>query len=257
VAGVDLPDVQSGEARAVGPQPDIDLTSRAPTSGAGTPLTAAQVNHFRTFGFLVLPELFAEEIGLITEGFEEVFAAEEPFAYRHALHFDDERAMIGPGFVDKSAKLSWLRTDHRVQGIVGSLIGEDVTYKDSDGNLFSCDTNWHSDIFGMTHGRLHVKLYFYLDPLRHDSGALRVLPGTNAGGSPFADGVRRALWEADGSETEFDVDPRDLPSWTIPTDPGDLIVGDYRTMHATFGGQPRRRLFTLNYRESGDALVDE
>lgn len=237
------------------PPSDIEVTEIAP-SGAGTPLTAAQVAYFETFGFVALPGLFANEIAIITEGFEEVFVEEEAFEYRHALHFDELRATIGPGFVDRSDKLRWLRTDPRVIGIVHSLIGEDVTYKDSDGNLFSCDTSWHSDMFGVTAERVHLKIYFYLDALRHDTGALRVLPGTNATGDPYADGIRAALWEPDGSSTRFGVDPRDLPCWTIPTDPGDVIVGDYRTVHATFGGNPRRRLFTINYSQ-GFEPVDE
>ena len=29
--------------------------------------------------------------------------------------------------------------------------------------------------------------------------------------------------------------------------PGDLIVGNFRTLHGSFNGAPRRRLFTVNF----------
>jgi hypothetical protein len=38
-----------------------------------------------------------------------------------------------------------------------------------------------------------------------------------------------------------------VPSWTVDVDPGDLVVGNFRTMHASFNGGVRRRLFTMNF----------
>ena len=43
--------------------------------------------------------------------------------------------------------------------------------------------------------------------------------------------------------------PEEIPSFAIDNEPGDLIVGNFRTLHATFGGATRRRLFTMNYRQ--------
>ena len=39
----------------------------------------------------------------------------------------------------------------------------------------------------------------------------------------------------------------EVPSWTLEVEPGDLIVGNFRTMHGSFNGAARRRLFTVNF----------
>lgn len=224
-----------------------ETTARSPVL-----LEPAQVRFFETFGFLVLRGLMADDIATISDGFDEVFAAHEPIEYRHDLHFNEPREMIGPGFVDRSPKLAWLREDPRIVGIVHSLIGPDHDYHESDGNRFSCDTAWHSDLYGATMERLHVKVYFYLDPLSADSGALRLMPGTNSSGTSYADSVRAKLWDVSGSQEHFGVDVRDIPCHVVETEPGDVVVGDYRTLHATFGGAPGRRLCTINFSKRGD-----
>lgn len=210
-------------------------------------LTPQQRNYFETFGFLVLPGLLLDDIDRICEGFDDVFASRPVSEYRHALHFHDLRELVCPAFIDSSEKLSWLRADPRITGIVTSLIEGEHEYRESDGNRFSCDTGWHSDIFRATMDRLHLKIYLYLDPLRGETGALRMMPGTNTSSGSYGPTVRGQLWEVDGPGEKFGIDPREIPSYTIETEPGDVIVGDFRTLHATFGGKPGRRLITVNF----------
>jgi hypothetical protein len=230
------------------------------TESSGTPhefaLSDQQVHFFETFGFVRLPGLFAPEIELIAGGFEEVFAANTPVDYHHDLHFGDLRETVGPGFVDRSPKLAWLRSDPRILAIVETLVGVRHNYNESDGNYFSCDTGWHSDVYGVTNEGRHIKIYFYLDELRRDTGALRVIPGTQGRGPEYAELVRGRLWDVNGPVDEFGVAPPDIPSWTVETDPGDVIVGNYLTLHATFGGAPKRRLFTMNYSERPDGASE-
>ena len=35
----------------------------------------------------------------------------------------------------------------------------------------------------------------------------------------------------------------------IETEPGDLVVWDFRSVHASYHGHTGRRLFSINYRE--------
>lgn len=227
---------------------DVDV---APVASAGDPVTGLstpQLRFFRTFGFICVRGLFADEIATISEGFDEVFRAEEPEESHRAVHYGGLRLTIGPGFVERSPKLSWIKSDPRLVGVLTSILGPDYHDDESDGNLFSCDTGWHSDIFGAQFAeRLYVKVYFYLDPLGREDGCLRVVPGTNTLTGPFAPTLRKFLWEIDGPATAFDLDDREIPNWPIETMPGDVVFGDYRTMHASFDGRPRRRLFTMNF----------
>jgi hypothetical protein len=47
----------------------------------------------------------------------------------------------------------------------------------------------------------------------------------------------------------FGVPYDEIPSYPLETDPGDLVVWSFRTVHASFGGDARRRLFSINFKE--------
>jgi hypothetical protein len=218
--------------------------------GTRTGLTPPQVAFFETFGYLKLPGLFADDVDEIIGGFEEVFAAEGHLRMElyEPLH-GEERRLIIPQFITKSERLTRLLEDARVTGVVSSLLGDRYEYAESDGNLFDCESTWHSDIYGAPMHLHHVKLSFYLDQLRADSGAIRVMPGTNFFNEQFALAVRKHIKDVSKIEDEFGVPDRGLPSVVLETDPGDVVVWDFRTIHASFYGGKRRRLFSINFRE--------
>jgi ectoine hydroxylase-related dioxygenase (phytanoyl-CoA dioxygenase family) len=213
-------------------------------------LSPQQVTFFRTFGFLRFPGLFRDDIDEISAGFERVFAAEE---HGRLETFEDlhgsERRIIIPAFVTKDPYLATLIDDPRTRSIVSGLLGPDHEYAESDGNLFDCESHWHSDIYGAPIEYQHLKLSFYLEPLRADTGAIRVFPGTNSVEHEYATAVRRLTWDSTKLADTFGMDPRDLPGHVIESDPGDLIIWDFRTIHASYGGGMRRRLFSINFRE--------
>ena len=47
----------------------------------------------------------------------------------------------------------------------------------------------------------------------------------------------------------FGVDADKLPSVAVDTNPGDLIVLNFRTVHASFAGTGKRRLININYKD--------
>jgi ectoine hydroxylase-related dioxygenase (phytanoyl-CoA dioxygenase family) len=209
------------------------------------------VSFYETFGFLKLPGLFRDEIGEITSAFERVFAHDEGdrIEYYAELHGQRRRILI-PGFLDRDAELEALKTDPKILGVVSSLLGPHFDYAESDGNLLDCDTSWHCDVYGAPLEMRHVKLAFYLDPLTAASGGLRMMPGTSHFRETFASTVRRRLADAKSVPDEFGVDETEIPYWPVDTEPGDVVALDFRTVHATFFGVPRRRLFTVNFREA-------
>lgn len=234
--------------------------THTPVSPGEAPVRAAgafspspqQVNFFETFGFVKFPGLFAEDIDEIVGGFERVFATQPTWETNADLHLNQRRVII-PGFVDKDARLSALLDDHRVLGVLDGLIGPGRwEYAESDGNLFYCDSSWHPDTYSAPLTRLHVKLSFYLDPLHGRSGAIRMIPGTNYHKTPYAKQLRRTLEPPERIPEVYGVRHDEIPSWTIESDPGDLIVWNFRTIHGSFGGGERRRLFSINFRALED-----
>lgn len=198
-------------------------------------LSEPQVNFFRTFGFLGLPGLLKADLPWILEEFE---------AVHHGTgqgHDPSKRTCVA-GFLDRSKKLSGLLEHPAIAGILHALLGEDFNYHGSDGNYYSGDTGWHADCADeQIHGR-YLKIAFYLDPLDGQSGALRVVPGSHRVGEPYAQAVRHAL----RTRGSLPCAPRDLPCQVLATQPGDVLVFDHHTLHASFNGGNRRRMFTLN-----------
>lgn len=214
-------------------------------------LSPQQIHFFETFGFLKLPGLFADDIDDITRGFEELFGNEEQPVWetQEALH-GDQRRLIIPGFIEQSEKLLPLKDDPRVLGVVQSVLGLDYQWASSDGNLFYCESYWHPDDYAAPLHHYHVKLSFYLDDLTGENGAIRLIPGSHFHAQTYARTLRKGL---DGSRDVRDVygiEGADVPSITVESSPGDLIIWNFRTIHGSYQGGERRRLFSLNYGET-------
>ncbi len=220
-------------------------------------LSQQQVTFFRTFGFLHLPRLFADYRDELDAGFEEAFATDEtPFVLDPANPYHKPRdpayadvpRQIVPGFIERSPRLARLRTHPRLVGLVTSLLGDDYLYAESDGNRFNCDVYWHIDSYHSPFKQDNIKVYFYLDEVGRESGALRVIPGSQYLESSYADLLRRDLFDPEKVAEIFGVELDQIPSWTLEARPGDVIVGAFRTLHGSFMGAPGRRLFTINFR---------
>lgn len=78
--------------------------------------------------------------------------------------------------------------------------------------------------------------------MTRDTGALRVLPGTHrVEVLPYWEPTKAAH-----SEELWGIAQRDVPSIALESEPGDVVVFNHNLMHAAFGGNTRRRMFTLN-----------
>lgn len=239
----------------------MDTTTMAPAvdDDQRFELSPQQVAFFRTFGFVKLPGLFADDVDRIDRGFEAVFASDAERlqfdagnSYHHVRDpaYESNPRQIVPHFLDQSDDLRWIRTDPRTVGVVRSLLGPDTEYNDSDGNLFNCDVYWHIDSYGAPVTIDHLKLYFYLEPLTAETGALRVIPGSEDLSSTYAKQLHRYLTDPDTVASTLGVELDEIPSHVLEVQPGDLIAGNFRTLHASFGGATRRRLFTVNFRKA-------
>jgi Phytanoyl-CoA dioxygenase (PhyH) len=231
--------------------------SQVVTSQASAPvasqylLSPQQIHFFETFGFLKIPGLFAPDIDDIIGGFEDLFGNRDQPVWetKEALHGDERRVII-PGFIEQSPRLAPLQHDPRVVGIVQSLVGREYVWASSDGNLFYCESYWHPDDYAAPLHHYHVKLSFYLDDLTGNSGAIRIIPGSHFHQQTYAKTLRKAFSDPANVSEIFGIDGGKIPSVTIESTPGDLIIWSFRTIHGSYNGGERRRLFSMNFGEA-------
>ena len=221
-------------------------------------LTAQQRAFWDAFGFLRLRGLFRAEAARLGAAFDDVFAAHQPTM---VITSEDDvlqrtpraatpthRHIIAPDFVERHPTLRGLPDDPRVRGVVAGLFDGPAEYRASDGHRFHCDTSWHYDAYGTPLEQTTLKLSFYLDPLRGESGAIRVIPGTHDHTSQFARRLQETLYRApQGIRELYGVEAEEIPCWTLDTDPGDVLVWSFRTFHASFHGREGRRSFFLAF----------
>jgi len=233
-------------------------------------VTPQQRRFFQTFGFVRFDGLFADDIAEITAAFDDVvrsggsdageasirqesdldgygsaFSEDQLVEITDDVHFGARRVVV-PFVVDRHERIERITTDERFVAVAEGLVGPDYEVIGSDGNVFDCDTSWHFDFYGAPIEQLFVKTFLYLDPVDADHGALRVIPGTNHWDTPFARSLQGGLAEWRSIEENFGVPGDQIPYWSIDSQPGDLLVAYYRTLHATYGGSEGRRLICIN-----------
>jgi len=203
-------------------------------------LTAEQKCFYDTFGFLVFRRCFSsDETAEIIRLFDGVI--EEA---RHGKPFTGERRQIVLGFVEQRPGLARLVEDDRIYAVIKELLGPDFVWITSDGNLYVGNTEWHPDAGRPTYHL--IKVAFYLDPVREESGCLRVIPGSHR--EPFHSALKPLLkHRADPPEYPFGIPGEQIPAFPLVSDPGDIVLFNQALFHASFGGSNHRRMFTLNF----------
>ena len=211
-------------------------------------LTEREINRFRTFGYLAFPGHFADQIGDITDAFEEVWA-DHGGGHDGRPHDHKHRSALVP-FIDQHEFLCSLIDDPRIEGVVASLLDDDWNYSGSDGNFYVGDTQWHSDAY-LDKKYTSIKIAFYLDPVSKDSGCLRVIPGSHHFGDAFAGELHRAAPRSAESDPEgaWGLTGADVPAVPLESEPGDMVLFNHGVKHSSFGGGTRRRMFTINMQE--------
>lgn len=213
------------------------------TNSPAFKLTRQQKNFFDTFGYLVLPGLLQDSIGDISAAFEKLYQKDdrEIIDWRHEAHYMKSRRVLLQ-FIERQPELAALLDHPVVDGIFRDLLGDNYLYRASEGNIFTGDTYWHSDLYGADFRYRHVKILIYLEPLDANSGAFRAIPGSHLFGDKFANQLERWGWK---HEENYGLEKNEVPCVVIPTQPGDALVFDYRLKHATSHTQSNRRMFSI------------
>ena len=200
-------------------------------------LSQEQLNFFDTFGYLLIRQLFSpDEMRKIIEGFE--WSIQN---YGEGKNHDGKNRTTFPGPIEHTPEMCTILDHPSILGLIGGILGEDFNYAGGDGNYYSGNTNWHPD---GNWGRLFaVKTAFYLDPLTRETGAVRLIPGSHRS-DHF---IRQEQIDVNNSLELFGIPPTEFPgSIAVETDPGDIVIFNHDLYHASFGGDARRRMFTIN-----------
>jgi len=220
-------------------------------------LTAEQVASFETFGFLFFRQVFSrEEMERITCAAEEVW--EKCLGHRAG---EDEAVSMGT-FIEGQPELERLAEDSRVYDAAAHVMGSDLIWSGSEGNrgIRAGDDihQWHADREGEKElDYLRVKFMLYLDPMRKETGALRVIPGSHR--MPLHEDLAsfRDRYDED-NPLFFGVEGPNVPCHAVETVPGDLLMFNQSLYHAVYGKRDRRRRYiALKYaaRPTTDAHI--
>lgn len=212
------------------------------TDEQGTELSLEQITFFTTFGYIVLQGLFSpQEMNEISQNYDDTVTED-----RGGKPFEGPKRQQVIGICEMRSRLMQLIDDDRIYIPIKQLLGPSFSYLGSDATLSIGSKGWHPD--GSPRNQIEfnytrIKVAFYLDRLRRDTGCLRVVPGSHK--KPFHDTLMPQV--INGKAMPFGVPGDQFPSVPLETNPGDIIFFDQNTWHGSFGGSMGRRQMTLNF----------
>jgi hypothetical protein len=207
-------------------------------------VTDQQVDHYRTFGFVVLR-------GYLNQRETAALGQELDGALRDAFgaHFHQRPSMGGieghylPMMSRQRTPISLaLVEDARFLGAARRLLDGQVLPTYAEGVLLFGQAGFHCDDGTGSQG---VKFVAYLEPLTAQTGALRLMPGSQH--PDFAASLqgwqrRNPALDAEGLRRQL----TGMPCHVAETRPDDVIAFDWHTWHASIGGIDRRQ-WTVGY----------
>ena len=199
------------------------------------PLTAEQLNHFNTFGFVVFRQLFSpEEMQTINREFDDGLDA-----WLDGAKHDGSKRHYASLMDGNTPYFASLADSERFGDAAEELLGRPVIAVAVDGNYYVGDTRWHPDTHSLDYAG--VKFTIYLDPQDASNGALRVIPGSHR--EPLHSAMQRDQMAAYG------IPGDQIPAYAFVSNPGDVLAFNVGCWHAAFGGGSPRRMATFVYYE--------
>jgi hypothetical protein len=193
-------------------------------------LTAADIAHFRAFGFLVLRR--ALDPSPLAHEFDRSLREGVRTPFQTNVGGEELGGTYVPMMCERTpVSLSLL---DRFMSVAQTLLHAEVVPVRAKGVRYFGATSWHTD---SVHNLASVGFVAYLESLRGTTGALRVIPGSHR--PEFGSALAEYLAGGASPDTESAKTP--LPSFIVDTEPGDLLVFDEHLYHASSGGQNRRQ----------------
>ncbi len=207
-------------------------------------LTRQQLDHYQTFGFVVLPDFLGAQL-------TDALRSEVDRAIRDAYAaVYDERVIDGISghYLPMASRhtpvsMALVCDDPRFIEAAGELLGGSVLPECPEGVLYFAEAGWHNDD-GI--GVMGVKFVTYFEQLTAATGALRLVPGSQ---HP-EQSARLAGYRSRRMPLRTDAEKADyqegFPGFAVETSPGDVIGFDLHTWHASTGGRDRLA-WTITY----------
>jgi Phytanoyl-CoA dioxygenase (PhyH) len=192
-------------------------------------LTRQQTTFFDAFGFVRLEAVFVGEIDEIAEALKAL-----------------PSSTVAPNIVCRHPRLAQLRQDDRITGIAQSVLGDDVEWTQISADPDACGRAWHDDTSDGS-GRRRIVVSLVLRPVRANSDAIRVIPGTHLAKSSYARDLRRLLSEFGEPGKAFGVESDAIPATVVDADAGDVLIWDGDLIHASSNGVSQRRLLSVGF----------
>ena len=198
-------------------------------------LSKTQIDHFATFGFVVLRDHLAEQTLPLRE---EVDAAIKD---AYATTYED-RVIDGISghYLPMASRLTptsaSLVCDDRLIDAADDLLGGAVIPECPEGVLYFDEAGWHNDDGIGVHG---VKFATYFDQLGAGNGALRLVPGSHHPEQHARLVAYRSAHMPISTDAEAAAYQASFPGYIADTAPGDVIAFDLHTWHASTGGHDR------------------
>ena len=204
--------------------------------------TEKQIRFFETFGFIVLRGLMKpDEMDLMTKESEDIMRE-----LRGDKDFDGKTRQAVQPFFERRPFLHSLLGDDRINDIGEELCGPDFVLDVTEGNLHVGDTQWHGP-YGAWEPLRWIKIGFYTEPLKKDTGCLRFVPGSHIIGDPDYYSIIRDNHEDSETFRPFGVKASEVPCYPVECEPGDVIVFVETLLHASFGGRAGRHQHAINF----------
>ena len=209
-------------------------------------LTTQEIAHFETFGFLHLRQTFspAEMQDIIRE-------ADELWREDLENQVEEPQSQHLVPFVEKRPLLARLPEDDRIYLAIEQLLGPGFVWGGSEGNRGSFnetnDHQWHCDRAGQIELQYtRIKIMIYLQAMRKDTGALRVVPGSHL--QPFHEKLLVLQPQQEGTSLGvFGVSGPDLACFPLEVEPGDVVVFNHYLFHGVYGKQEGRSYITMKF----------
>jgi len=208
-------------------------------------LTEQQKHEFETFGFLLLKDFIpSDEMQPFIEAFDETMTTANggvPWQRADGNHY------VIPFYRHNPAVYHRLLDDEKINEVVEDLLGEDFVFHVAAGHRRWGGTGWHHDSLP-PEGLTHLKVVFYLQPVRADTGCLRVLPGSHF--PPLRERMER-WYELHGATVASVAKESDTIAWpaaiALESDPGDAVIFNIKIYHGAIGDSADRRAIYINY----------
>ena len=205
-------------------------------------ITPEQKAYFHTFGFIHLPQQFSpEEMEAVTREADQLWEND-----REGRPLGEDQSHV-QDLVEKGPVMTQMVVDDRIWGTVEALLGEGFVWNGSEGSLTFTDSEhrWHTDRPNEPHATTY-SFHLYLDKLRADTGALRVIPGSHKP-SLYDDLLPLNEQTVDSTMQVFGLSPADIPAVVIESDPGDIVFFSQKIYHGVYGMQPGRGYLKLRF----------